>query len=47
MVTNTEFRAEKRSKLPSINWATYAPLIALIVLVALSAAASEHFSGAS
>ncbi|WP_394244171.1 ABC transporter permease [Vibrio astriarenae] len=30
-------------KLKSVNWATFAPLIALFVLIAISSIASEHF----
>lgn len=47
MSTNSEPLAHnnsaKRHWLASINWGAYAPLIALIVLVVLSAMASEHF----
>ena len=32
-------------KLPRFDFATYAPLIALAVLVIISALASEHFLG--
>ncbi len=34
---------QKSSVLSSINWSTYAPLIALVVLIIASALASEHF----
>lgn len=47
MSTNIDSHAAsnpaKRSKIASINWGAYAPFIALLVLIALSAMASEHF----